>query len=141
MSGEAMPPPTSKEEWTPGTKQPSPFASDPFVSIDPDKEGMYSLLISGVTPRPVAFVSTLNEEGIGNLAPFSFFNVVTHDPPTVMIGIVNNAGGVRKDTLKNIEATKEFVVNIVGDWMVESKFYSRQGHSACLLLSLLALSS
>ncbi len=98
-----------------------PFENQAHVSVDPMKEkSNYSLLISGVTPRPTAFVSTVSSSGAGNLAPFSYFGLVSHDPPTVVIGIGMKPGGVKKDTLLNIEETGEFVVNMISEWMCES---------------------
>ena len=66
-----------------------------------------------VAPRPIGWVSTVSEDGIGNVAPFSFFNGVAQNPPQLMIA-VNGATphSPTKDTLQNIENTKEFVVNI-----------------------------
>ena len=54
------------------------------------------------------------------MSPYSYFNAVAHDPPTLCIGICKNRDGRNKDTLNNIEETGEFVVNIISDWMVES---------------------
>ena len=80
-------------------------------------ESIYKLLIGSIVPRPIAFVSTLSPDGILNLAPFSFFNAVCANPP-----VVSFASGVRlppKDTLSNIRATGEFVVNIVTEEIAE----------------------
>lgn len=71
----------------------------------------YQLMIGAITPRPIAWVSTVSPKGIPNLAPFSFFNGVTSNPPTVVFSPVNNRHGRKKDTVLNIEATKQFVVN------------------------------
>lgn len=71
----------------------------------------YQLLTSSLLPRPIAFVSTQNLEGQNNLAPFSFFNGVSSNPPCLSISIARNRRGEKKDTLRNIEETKEFVVN------------------------------
>lgn len=73
--------------------------------------GMYKLLIGGVIPRPIAWVSTISPQGISNLAPFSFFNAVSSSPACLSISIARNSKGEKKDTLKNIEATRQFVVN------------------------------
>ncbi len=73
----------------------------------------YRFLISCVAPRPIAFVTTLSREGVTNLAPFSFFNGVTSDPPVVSIAVAVKRDGSRKDTWRNIEETGEFVVNVV----------------------------
>ncbi len=80
---------------------------------------IYKLLIGAIVPRPIAFVSTVSAEGVGNLAPFSFFNAVSSYPPCLMISIARKSTGEKKDTLKNIEETGTFVVNCVSEWMVE----------------------
>lgn len=67
----------------------------------------YPLLNSLVVPRPIAWVSTVSADGVGNLAPHSFFNVACANPPMVVFSSVGE-----KDTLRNIRATREFVVNI-----------------------------
>ncbi|MBA3822465.1 MAG: flavin reductase family protein [Ktedonobacterales bacterium] len=72
----------------------------------------YRLLTSLVIPRPIAWVSTVDDEGVFNLAPFSFFNAVGAPPPTVMIS-VDQRNGKPKDTLLNIRANNEFVLNFV----------------------------
>ena len=76
-------------------------------------QARYKLLASTVTPRPIAWVVTRSAAGAVNAAPFSFFNVLAGDPPTVGISIGNRAPGQPKDTLANIQATGEFVVNLV----------------------------
>lgn len=73
----------------------------------------YALMIRAITPRPIAWISTLSPAGQPNLAPFSYFAGVGSNPPTVMVSIANRPSGEKKDTLRNIEATGEFVVNIV----------------------------
>jgi flavin reductase (DIM6/NTAB) family NADH-FMN oxidoreductase RutF len=78
----------------------------------------YRLLISIVVPRPIALVSTQSPEGVRNLAPFSFFNAVCSTPPVVSLALVRR-DGAKKDTLRNIEATAEFVVNIVEEAIAE----------------------
>ena len=78
---------------------------------------VYKLLIGAVVPRPIAFVSTISVDGVRNLAPFSFFNVICAEPPTVCFST-----GFRipsKDTLTNVKATGEFVVNIVSEEIAE----------------------
>ncbi len=66
-----------------------------------------------VAPRPIGWVSTISDDGIGNVAPFSFFNGVAQDPPQLMIAVNGSTPhSPSKDTLQNIENTKEFVVNI-----------------------------
>lgn len=79
----------------------------------------YKLLAGAVVPRPIALVTTADERGRVNAAPFSFFNVMGSDPPLVTLGIGDRAGGVPKDSARNIEATKEFVVNLVDESMAQ----------------------
>jgi flavin reductase (DIM6/NTAB) family NADH-FMN oxidoreductase RutF len=74
----------------------------------------YQFMISVVVPRPIAFVSTVNPEGQLNVAPFSYFNAITNQPPLLGISI-NSRRGEPKDTLRNIERTAEFVVNTVDE--------------------------
>jgi flavin reductase (DIM6/NTAB) family NADH-FMN oxidoreductase RutF len=74
----------------------------------------YRFMISVVVPRPIAFVSTVSPEGRFNVAPFSFFNALTSQPPLLGIS-VNRRGGSPKDTYRNIERTGEFVVNAVDE--------------------------
>ena len=76
-------------------------------------QARYKLLASTVTPRPIAWVVSQNAAGAVNAAPFSFFNVLAGDPPTVGISIGSRAPGQPKDTLANIQATGEFVINLV----------------------------
>lgn len=69
-------------------------------------------MVSSIIPRPIAFVSTISPNGVTNLAPFSYFNGVSSDPPVVTIAVTWRRSG-EKDTLRNIEATGELVINIV----------------------------
>jgi flavin reductase (DIM6/NTAB) family NADH-FMN oxidoreductase RutF len=74
----------------------------------------YKLIIGSVLPRPIALVSTLSEEGIPNLAPFSFFTGITSKPATIGFApALKGKEAEKKDTLANVENSKEFVVNIV----------------------------
>jgi len=73
----------------------------------------YNLLTATVTPRPIAWVTTRSAAGAANAAPFSFFNVMGHEPPTVAIGLLRHAAGRLKDTAANIVETGQFVVNLV----------------------------
>lgn len=73
----------------------------------------YRWLASSVTPRPIAWVSTRSAEGIGNLAPFSFFQVISDEPPTLMINVGSRGDGSLKDTLRNVQATGELVIQLV----------------------------
>lgn len=79
----------------------------------------YKLLGSVVLPRPIAWVVTQAEDGTYNAAPFSFFNVLSGDPPVVALGIGHH-GEEKKDSLRNIERTGEFVVNLVPASMLDA---------------------
>jgi len=74
---------------------------------------VYSTMIRAITPRPIAWVSTISARGIPNLAPFSYFNGVCSSPAALSISPVNKPDGTKKDTVVNIEATGQFVVNVV----------------------------
>jgi flavin reductase (DIM6/NTAB) family NADH-FMN oxidoreductase RutF len=74
---------------------------------------IYQLMVRCITPRPIAWVSTLSPRGIANLAPFSFFNGICGNPPALLFCPVNRPDGGKKDTLINLEASGEFVVNVV----------------------------
>ena len=82
----------------------------------------YKLLAGLVVPRPIALVSTLSASGVRNAAPFSFFNVVADEPPTLALGIGGAGTEERpyKDTLQNILDTEEFVVNLVDEALLDA---------------------
>jgi flavin reductase (DIM6/NTAB) family NADH-FMN oxidoreductase RutF len=93
-----------------------------MVSIDPAQHPhrqVYKLMIGIIVPRPIALVSTVDRAGVRNLAPFSFFNGVGSNPPTVLfcptLRSAEEMQDGRKDTLRNVEETGEFVVNVVSD--------------------------
>lgn len=90
-------------------------ALDPYAMEIKD---IYRLLISAIVPRPIAFVSTCSKKGEVNLAPFSFFNGVCSNPPCLSISVARKPDGTKKDTLRNIEATGEFVVNSANEWFI-----------------------
>ncbi|MFO1174762.1 MAG: flavin reductase family protein [Paracoccaceae bacterium] len=73
----------------------------------------YRLLTNFIGPRPIALVTTLSDGGHNNAAPMSFFNVFSHDPAIVILGIQTRPDGTEKDTVRNIRRTGEFVVNMV----------------------------
>ncbi|MCW8084745.1 flavin reductase family protein [Sabulicella glaciei] len=79
----------------------------------------YKLVVSTVVPRPVAWVVSQDEAGVLNAAPYSFFNALTDDPVVIAIGCGPRPDGARKDTLGNIRATGQFVVNLVNEATVE----------------------
>lgn len=117
------------------------MTSDDLISIVPtdlDPRDAYRLLISVVVPRPIGWTSTIGEDGSLNLAPFSFFNAVGGNPPTVLISVGQRKGNP-KDTLRNVRETGEFVINIVneelaaamnetsGEWAYEVNEFDRAG--------------
>jgi flavin reductase (DIM6/NTAB) family NADH-FMN oxidoreductase RutF len=73
----------------------------------------YAWMIGTILPRPIAWVSTVSADGKTNLAPFSFFQGVTANPPTLLFVPVNTRDGSKKDTIRNLEQVPEFVVNLV----------------------------
>jgi len=91
------------------------------MKFDPqelEQTAIYKLLTGIIIPRPIGWISTISEDGINNLAPFSYFNAVGDDPPHVMFSTVHSNDS-NKDTLNNVLATKQFVVNMVTEDLVE----------------------
>ena len=82
-------------------------------------EQRYKLLVGLVIPRPIALITSLGPEGIVNAAPFSFFNVLGDEPPICIVSIEHRDDGTLKDTARNIEASGEFVVNLVDEAIAE----------------------
>ena len=92
-----------------------------MLSIDPgslSERENYKFLVGSIIPRPIAFVTTLSENGILNGAPFSYFNIVSSNPPMISLSIQRTAGR-QKDTARNIIESKEFVIHIVDEQNVE----------------------
>jgi flavin reductase (DIM6/NTAB) family NADH-FMN oxidoreductase RutF len=92
-----------------------------LLSIDPasntEREN-YKFLIGSIIPRPIAFVTTLSKDGVLNGAPFSYFNIVSSNPPMISLSIQRSEGR-QKDTARNIIDSKEFVIHIVDEQNVE----------------------
>jgi flavin reductase (DIM6/NTAB) family NADH-FMN oxidoreductase RutF len=88
-----------------------------FTTLPP--KDRYRLLIGSVVPRPIALVTTRDDRGVPNAAPFSFFNCFSHDPPIVALGMELRAEGGLKDTVRIIRATREFVINLVDETIAE----------------------
>jgi len=84
-----------------------------------EAQNRYKILASTVTPRPIAWVTTRSEDGVVNAAPYSFFNALGHEPPTLALGLLAGKGRF-KDTATNILATGEFVVNLVSERNAEA---------------------
>lgn len=89
-----------------------------FDTNNTDASTLYKLLTGTVIPRPIGWISTVDANGVNNLAPFSFFNAVGEDPPHVMFSTVRT-GDKNKDTLNNVLNNKQFVVNLVTEEVVE----------------------
>lgn len=92
-----------------------------MLDLDPGelpRRDLNALLNGVVVPRPIAWVSTLAADGTPNLAPFSFFNLFSYDPPTIVIGC-GHRRGIAKDTVANVRANGELVVSMVGRGLAE----------------------
>ncbi len=85
-----------------------------------DAKHAYKLLAGLVTPRPIAWVTTQDEEGRVNAAPFSFFNVLGTRPPIIAFAPGDRSPGIPKDTARNIRRSGEFVVNLVDEACAEA---------------------
>lgn len=100
-------------------------AEKKHITIDPHEADRpasfnYKLLISSILPRPIAFVSSQAPDGTHkNLAPFSYFNMVNHDPPMFVVGFSSSLAAA-KDTLRNIADSGECVVNIISEHFIEA---------------------
>jgi hypothetical protein len=118
---------TKKPDWKPGEGGNDGGESLKYnhVDIDPYQDGRpatfnYKLLISAIIPRPIGFVSTRSKDGNStNLAPFSYTQVVNHDPPIFIVGY---AGGFdkAKDSLRNLVETGECTINIISEHFIEA---------------------
>jgi flavin reductase (DIM6/NTAB) family NADH-FMN oxidoreductase RutF len=90
-----------------------------MLAFDPGNHSagdIYKLMIGAIVPRPIALVSSLDEKNVRNLAPFSYFTACSANPPVVVFcPILRPAPPQAKDTLRNVMATREFVVNIVSE--------------------------
>jgi flavin reductase (DIM6/NTAB) family NADH-FMN oxidoreductase RutF len=86
----------------------------------------YLRMVQLITPRPIAWVSTLSVDGVPNLAPFSFFSGIGANPPTICFAPANDAAGNPKDTLENVRRTGQFVVNIVTEPVAEAMHRSAE---------------
>lgn len=93
------------------------------MHIDPAQNSAadnYKLITNLVLPRPIAWISSQNAQGVVNLAPFSFFNAVGSDPLYVVVSVGHNADGTLKDTAANIQCGAEFVVNMVTEELLDA---------------------
>ncbi|KAM4057138.1 flavin reductase like domain-containing protein [Hirsutella rhossiliensis] len=121
---------TVDPDWAFGHGSDGSSSSSKHIAIDPYAPGRpdvfnYKLLISGIVPRPIAFLSTRSADGSStNLAPFSYFNVMSHDPPLFVVGFASGIDAAvakgAKDTLRNLVETREAVVNIISESFLEA---------------------
>jgi len=84
-----------------------------------DKQFAYKLMVSTIVPRPIAWVTSVDAAGVVNAAPYSFFNGMGNDPPTIVIGLLRDPDKGFKDTASNIQNTGEFVVNLVPEHLAD----------------------
>ncbi|KAI9460406.1 hypothetical protein HD554DRAFT_2197018 [Boletus coccyginus] len=103
------------QAWLEGEKQ----GWHTIDTAECDRLELYKLMISGIVPRPIAFVSTISEDGVENLAPFSWFNMVTSSPPIVSFSCSNGPARI-KDTTNNVKNSQGFTVNIISEPFVEN---------------------
>ncbi len=93
------------------------------MKIDPvnlNRREAHELFVGAILPRPIAWVSTVGQDGVYNVAPFSFFTGMSVKPPVVGFAVGSKRDGGKKDTLANIEFSKEFVINVVTDTLGEA---------------------
>jgi flavin reductase (DIM6/NTAB) family NADH-FMN oxidoreductase RutF len=100
-----------------------------FDPDDLDYTAVYKLLTGSVIPRPIGWISTVDQNGNNNIAPFSYFNAVGEDPPHVMFSTVRG-NNTNKDTLNNVLANGQFVVNMVTEELVEQMNLTSQAVAA-----------
>lgn len=91
-----------------------------YACADHPDQFVYKLMTATITPRPIAWVTTRSAGGVVNAAPYSFFNMMGHEPPTVALGLLRDPEKGLKDTAGNISASGEFVVNLVARGMAEA---------------------
>ena len=92
------------------------------MKIDPSemaRKDFYNTLLAALNPRPIAWVSTVGADGVFILAPFSFFQAISAKPPVVCFSVASKRDGRKKDTLRNAESGKDFVLNTVNEDLAE----------------------
>lgn len=95
-------------------------ASDAFDVAKLTLQERYKLICAIVVPRPIALVTSLDEDGRVNAAPYSFFNAFSEDPPQIALGLQHKADGSPKDTTRNLARAKHFVVNMVDEPLAQA---------------------
>ncbi|KAL1861944.1 hypothetical protein Plec18170_000768 [Paecilomyces lecythidis] len=117
--------PNPNWQYGQGVRDNGASASKTHREINPYDPGRpvvnnYRLLVSGIAPRPIGFISTVSADGATkNLAPFSYFQVIDHDPPMFIVGFSSRQGS-SKDTYRNLKETGECVINTVSENMIEA---------------------
>ena len=106
------------------------MASTQFDPQNLSPRDIYLKMVSVITPRPIAWVSTISNAGVHNLAPFSFFNGVAANPPSVVFSPVNRRDGSKKDTILNIQENGEFVINTVSQQTAQAMNQSAADYDA-----------
>lgn len=112
-------------QWGSGGNDGGASLEKNHVEIDPYAEGRqtsqnYKLLISGIVPRPIGFMSTRSEDGSStNLSPFSYTQVINHDPPIFIVGFAGSMDNA-KDSLRNLIASRECTINMVSEHFIEA---------------------
>lgn len=100
-----------------------------FIPNDLTTPALHHLLLSAIAPRPIAFASTIDVDGNPNLSPFSFFNVFSANPPILIFSpSLRGSDASKKDTLNNVEAVKEVVINVVNYDIVHQMSLSSTGY-------------
>jgi len=107
---------------TRSTESPRTLAIDPY-SPSRSASDNYRLLVSGIIPRPIGFVSTVGADGSANLAPFSYLSLANHDPPIFTLGF-SSGMGADKDTARQLLETAECTINIVSEEFVAAANYT-----------------
>ncbi len=103
------------------------------MEIDPQNLGrfeIHELFVGSIMPRPIAWVSTVGEDGVFNLAPFSMYTCVALIPPIICFCVGWTRDGRKKDTLRNIEWSKDFVINVVDESLAEAMSQSSAEYPA-----------
>ena len=103
-----------------------------IVPGDQEHRAAHKLISAIVAPRPVALVSTVGEDGVFNLAPFSAFTILCVTPAIICFSIMQRRSGLKKDTLKNVEFTKDFVINVVDEALGEKMNQTSASYPSCV---------
>lgn len=118
----------SRPAYKPGQKPtlPCPEFGSKIRTFDPTElTSAYQLMISTATPRPIALVGSRHPTTkVDNVAPFSYFGALGHDPPMVAVGFCRNRNGQMKDSITNIMASKEFSIQIISEWYLDAANHS-----------------